>query len=144
MKKFITCIFLILFVFISIPAMAADVVQAKNGYDSFKENQNMKTATFTVTADGSGNVGIFTFLKPGDIEGMYLMSVEVKCADDAAFQTLIYTSNGTPLFDFTSASADVGQIKNATDRWPITSAPKIDVVGLTATKIATIIVTFVR
>ena len=126
---------------------AADVVQtsAAGGYGSFPHNKDMRIATFTVTADGSGNVAIFTFENAETIYGFYLLSVEMKCAaDDDAFTVLLYTNNGTPMFSHTTTAGTTGEIKNADDRWPINSAPKIDITGLTATKIVTVIATFVR
>ena len=141
MKKFLTAILLVLF--LTVPALAADVVQSGNGYDS--PSDTMKTATFTITADGSGNVAIFTFLKPHKIYGHYLLSVEIKCAaDDDAFTVLITTNTGAPMFTHTTTAATTGELENAADRWPINAAPKIDITGLTAAKIVTVIVTFVR
>jgi hypothetical protein len=142
MKRFLLIISILLLVS---PAWGAgEVVQTNNGFADYRWNEDMKTATFTVTADGSGNVAIHTFMKPQEIYGYYLFSVEMYSATDDAFATLIYTNLGSPLFSFTTTSATTGQIENASDRWPIYSAPKIDVTGLTATEVATIIVTFVR
>jgi len=145
MKKILAVIlFLVLFTGM---ALAADVVQepAVNGYTAYPHNKDMRVATFTITADGSGNVAIFEFENAETIYGFYLLSVEMKCAaDDDAFTVLLYTNNGTPMFSHTTTSGTTGEIKNADDRWPINSAPKIDITGLTAAKIVTVIVTFVR
>jgi hypothetical protein len=141
MKKFV----ILLILLCVSPVFAADVVQTNNGYASYPHNKDMKTATFTITADGSGNVAIFTFLKPQDIYGYYLLSVEMKCAaDDDAFTTIIYTNTGATMFTHTTTAGTTGELQNADDRWPINSPPKIDITGLTAAKIVTVIVTFVR
>lgn len=143
MKRFALIMFLI-FLWFS-PALAADVVQTSNGYASYRHNENMKTATFTITADGSGDVAIFTFLKPQDIYGFHLLCVEMKCAaDDDAFTVLIYTNAGATMFSHTTTAGTTGEIVSSEDRWPINAAPKIDITGLTAAKIVTVIVTFVR
>lgn len=135
----------ILILALAFPAMAADVVQTNNGYASYIHNPDIKTATFTITADGAGNVAIFTFLKPQDIYGFYLYSVETKvAADDDVITVIIYNNSGATLFTTTTAAATTGEIDNADDRWPINAPPKIDVTGMTAAKIATVIVTFVR
>jgi opacity protein-like surface antigen len=145
MKKFLA---VILFLVLSVGTVsAADVVQteAAGGYASYPHNKDMRTATFTVTADGSGNVAIFTFENAETIYGYYLLSVEMKCAaDDDAFTVLLYTNTGAPMFSHTTTSGTTGELKNAEDRWPINAAPKIDITGLTAAKIVTVIVTFVR
>jgi len=142
MKKIL--ILTVLILAFAFPALAADVVQTNNGYASYSHNQDLKTATFTVTADGAGDVAIFTFLKPGDIAGYHLFTVEMYSATDDAFTTLIYTNTGSTLFTHTTTAATSGEIQNAADRWPIYDAPKIDVTGLTATEVATIIVSFER
>ena len=86
-----------------------------------------------------------TFEEAQEIYGYYLMSVEIKCAaDDDAFTVLITTNTGAPLFTHTTTAATTGELENATDRWPINAAPKIDITGLTAAKIVTVIVTFVK
>jgi len=126
---------------------AADVVQTEaiGGYKAYPHNADMRTGTFTVTADGSGDVAIFTFEDAETIYGYYLLSVEIKCAaDDDAFTVLIYTNNGATMFSKTTTAATTGEIHNADDRWPINSAPKIDITDLTAAKIVTVIATFVR
>ena len=126
----------VLILALAFPAMAADVVQTNNGYASYIHNPDIKTATFTITADGAGNVAIFTF---------YLYSVETKvAADDDVITVIIYNNSGATLFTTTTAAATTGEIDNADDRWPINAPPKIDVTGMTAAKIATVIVTFVR
>lgn len=142
MKRFIPLI--LAFFLLTSPAFAADVAQTNNGYASYPHNKDMRTATFTVTADGAGNVAVFTFLKPQDIYGYYLLSVEMSSATDDAFTTIVYSAAGSTLFTHTTTAATSGEIKNAVDRWPIYSAPKIDVTGLTATEVATVTVTFVR
>jgi len=126
---------------------AADVVQtaAAGGYGSFRNNKDMRIATFTITADGSGNVAIFEFEQAQTIYGYYLLSVEMKCdATDDAFTVLITTNTGAPLFTHTTTAGTTGELVNADDRWPINSAPKIDITDLTVAKIVTVIVTFVR
>jgi hypothetical protein len=146
MKKILATIFVLMFLFTG-AAWAADVVQteAVGGYTSYPHNDEMRTGTFTVTADVGGNVAIFTFENPETILGYYLYSVEMKCAaTDEAFTVLITTNTGAPLFTHTTTSALTGELENADDRWPINAAPKIDITGLTATKIVTVIVTFVR
>ena len=145
MKKILAVIlFLVLF---TGTALAADVVQepAVNGYTAYPHNKDMRVATFTITADGSGNVAIFTFEEAQEIYGYYLLSVEIKvAADDDAITVLLYTNSGATMFSKTTTAATTGEIHNADDRWPINSAPKIDITDMTAAKIATVIVTFVR
>jgi len=141
MKRFIPILFLI---FLLVSPAWGDVAQTDNGFAVYRLNKDMKTVEFTVTADGAGNVAIFTFLKPQEIYGYYLLSVEMSSATDDAFVTLIYSSAGSTLFTHTTTAATTGEIQNADDRWPIYSALKIDVTGLTATEVATITVTFVR
>lgn len=141
MKKLLLTL-LILLTFTCV-AFGADVVQSGNGYDNVLLTG--KVATFTVTADGSGNVALFTFLKPEQIFGMYAFTVEMSSATDDAFQVLIYTNGGGVMFNHTTTAATTGEaVKSFPDRYLIYDAPKIDVVGLTATEIATIKVTFVR
>jgi hypothetical protein len=140
MKRILAAIFI--FLLFCGAALAADVVQTGNGYDQISEN--MRTATFTITADGAGNVAIFSFLNPRMIYGWNLLSVEMQSATDDAFVVLITTNLGSSLFSYTTTAATTGHLENATDRWPIYSTPKIDVTGLTATEVATVIVTFQR
>ena len=126
---------------------AADVVQepAVRGYTAFPNNKDMRVATFTITADGSGNVAIFEFEQAQEIYGYYILSVEIKvAATDDAITVLIYTNNGATMFSKTTTAATTGEIHNCDDRWPINSAPKIDITDMAAAKIATVIVTFVR
>jgi len=145
MKK-ILAIMIFVFLFTG-TGWAADVVQTEaiGGYKAYPHNKDMRTGTFTVTADGSGNVGLFTFEDAETIYGYYLLSVEMKCAaDDDAFTVLIYTNGGATMFSHTTTAGTTGELENADDRWPINLAPKIDITGLTAAKIVTVIVTFVR
>ena len=119
---------------------AADVVQTEaiGGYKSYPHNPDMRTATFTITSD-AGDVDIFTFEQAETIYGYYLLSVEMKCvADDDAFTVLITTNTGAPLFTHTTTAGTTGELENATDRWPINAAPKIDITDLTAAKIVTV------
>ena len=145
MKKILVASLLVLLMAGS--GWAADVVQeeAIKGYTAYPHNKDMRVATFTVTADGSGNVAIFTFEEAQEIYGYYLLSVEIKvAATDDEITVLIYTNNGATMFEKTTTAATTGEIHNADDRWPINSAPKIDITDMTAAKIATVIVTFVR
>jgi len=133
----------LLVVGLSAPAFSADVAQALSGYARHGRGA-MVTATFTVTADGSGNVAAFSFLKPADIDGRYLFTVEAYSSTDAAFTVTIETENGSPLFSEAWSAAIAGEaLKSAADRWPIYDTPTIDVTGLTATEVCTVIVTFV-
>lgn len=139
MKKFLLTLCLLFsanFVF------AGDVVQDGDSYDQISDS--MRIATFTITSDGSGNVANTAFLEPGLIYGWNLLSVEMYSATDDAFVVLITTNLGSSLFTYTTTSATSGHLENAVDRWPIYSTPKIDVTGLTATEVCTIIVTFQR
>jgi hypothetical protein len=142
MRKFLSSFLVLCFLLFATLAFAADVVQTGNSFDSV--SRDMRIATFTITADGSGDVAIFTFLDPQKIYGWNLLAVEMYSADDDAFATTITTALGSTLFTHTTTAATSGELENATDRWPIYSIPKIDVVGLTATKVATVIVTFQR
>jgi len=146
MKKIFSVLALFFLLTVS-SVWAADVVQtaAIGGYKPYPHNPDMRTATFTITADGSGDVAIFTFETAETIYGYYLLSVEMKCAaDDDAFTVLITTNTGAPLFTHTTTAATTGELENAADRWPINAAPKIDITDLTAAKVVTVIVTFVR
>jgi hypothetical protein len=146
MKKILATIFVLMFLFTG-TLWAADVVQteAVGGYASYPHNDEMRTATFTVTSDGSGNVAIFTFENPETILGYYLYSVEMKNADsDDEFVVLITTNTGAPLFTHTTTAGTTGELENADDRWPINAAPMIDITGLDTTEVVTVIVTFVR
>lgn len=144
MKRFITAVILSLLLLVPGIGSAADVVQAGNGWDTIAPNRSVVYTTFTVTADGAGNVAEFTFLKPEDIMGYYLLSVEMYSATDDAFVTIIYSGLGTTMFSHTTTAATSGEIKNGVDRWPVYSTWSIDVTGLAAAEVATIVVTFVR
>jgi hypothetical protein len=148
MKKILATIFVLAFLLTGTAWAAGEVVQteAAGGYASYPHNKDMRTATFVVTAAVStGNVAIHTFEQAQTIYGYYLLSVEMKCtADDDAFTVLITTNTGAPLFTHTTTAGTTGELENASDRWPINAAPKIDITGLTAEKIVTVIVTFVR
>ena len=145
MKK-ILVIMIFVFLFTGTALAAGEVVQteAVGGYASYPHNPDMRTATFTITP-ASGVVTIFTFENPETILGYYLLSVEMKVdATDDTMTVLITTNTGAPLFTHTTTAALTGELENATDRWPINAAPKIDITGLTDAKVATVIVTFVR
>jgi hypothetical protein len=117
------------------------VVQSGNSYDT-QDPKKMKTATFTITSD-AGSVPNTAFLKPNDIYGYYLLSVETYSATDDAYVVLIGTAN-TNLFTYTTTAATSGHIQNADDRWPVYSTLYIDVTGLATAESCTVIVTFVR
>ena len=126
---------------------AADVVQVGNDFTDHGEN--MKTATFTITADASGDVAIWTFLKDRELNGYYLHSAEMKSATDAAFTVIISSSLGSTLLTKTTAIGTTGEVaapftSGEIVRWPIYSPTKIDVTGLTSQNIVTVIVTFVK
>ena len=135
------------FVLLVLPVLAFSADMTQGGWASY-DRQNMKVGTFTVTADGSGNVADFYFEDLSGIKGYYLLSVEMYSATDDAFATIIKSALGTTLFSHTTTAATSGEIRNATDRWPIYAisgvGPYMDVTGLTATESATIVVTLVR
>jgi hypothetical protein len=146
MKKILATIFVVMFLFTGTAWAAGEVVQtaAAGGYASYPHNKDMRTATFTVTP-ASGAVTIHEFEQAETIYGYYLLSVEMKVdATDDVMVVLITTNTGAPLFTHTTTAALTGELENATDRWPINAAPKIDITGLTDAKVATVIVTFVR
>jgi hypothetical protein len=117
-------------------------------------NNTLRTATFVITADGSGNVEKTAFLDaPGNIYGWYIMTVEMTSATEDIFTVLISTyagattstAGGVELFNYTTATADTtGDIESVKDRYPIYATPYIDVTGLPATEVCRVVVTFVR
>lgn len=106
-------------------------------------DDNMKIATFTITDDG-GSVPVTDFLDPSKILGWYIMTVEVKSGTDDTLTVLIETNLGADLFNKAYTAATSGEIKNATDRWPIYSTPKIDVTSMSGPDTVTVVVTFVK
>lgn len=128
----------------TLPAFAeGTVVQEAYGSDHYKVLGNdMKVATFTIT-DDAGSVPLTALTDPGEIQGWYIMAVEVKSSSDDSLNVLIETALGTDLFGEAFAAATGGEIKNATDRWPIYSIPKIDVTNMSGDTV-TVNVTFVR
>jgi hypothetical protein len=139
MKKFLLALCLLLVA--SFAFAEGTVVQTGNSYDQI--SQNMRIATFTITSD-AGSVPNTAFLRPRDIYGWNLLSVEMYSATDDAFTVTITTNLGSTLFTYTTTAATSGHLENATDRWPIYSIPKIDVTNLANTEVCTVIVTFQR
>ena len=126
---------------LAMPAFGADVAQYLNGWQK-QGTGGMVTGTFTVTADISGNVAAFSFLKPGDIEGGFCFTVEAYSSTDAGFTVVISTAGGSPLFSQAWTTATTGEaLKSFTDRWPVYNTPTIDVTGLTASEVCTVIIT---
>jgi len=109
-------------------------------YEFFGDD--MAVATFTI-ADDSGSVPSTDFLDPGKINGYYIMTVEVLTSSDDSITILVESALGADLFNKAFTSATSGEIKNADDRWPIYSTPKIDITNMSGDS-ATVKITFVR
>jgi hypothetical protein len=125
-------------------AFAEGTVTQKPSSGTYYErmSEDMQIATFTI-ADDSGSVPKTNFLDPTKVKGWYIMTVEAKSSSDDSLTVLIETALGADLFNKAYTSATSGEIKNADDRWPISSTPKIDVTNMSSDTV-TVIVTFVK
>ena len=123
---------------------AQEISQTNNGWATYRLNPDCKSATFTVTADATGDVTTFEFLKPHEIYGWHLHSVEAYSANDDAFTVLLTTANGTSLLSFALTQATTGEATIPSAYWPITSNPVMDVTGLGSASGCTVITTFTR
>lgn len=106
-------------------------------YTYVKRNPDFVVETLTPTADAASQ----QFVAP--MNGTYLMAVEIKSSVDDAVTFTINSGLGTELFTTTTTAATSGEIKAATDRWPVYGTPTWTLSGFSGAGTLTIVVTCV-
>jgi len=124
-------------------AVAPDIVQTDNVIQSVEHtNGAMKVAEFTITADGGGDVAIFTFLVPDWVYGMHIESVEAYSATDDAFTILITSASAKYFTGSWTTATSKEEPQHPTAFWPIHEGLFIDATGITATQVVVVKVVF--